>query len=98
MDVHPIIPDPDPFEAAFAEARRRNFGAVEMLRLETLRWEFLARAPPERHAEFSRYAAAILTRTHGEHAAFVAPPGATNSTTAGGTDGATAVQRLPDEP
>lgn len=98
MDVRPIIISSDPFEAAFAEARRRNFGAVEMLRLETLRWEFLARAPPERHAEFARYAAAILTRTHGEHAAFVAPPGATKPATAGVTDGATAVQRLADEP
>ena len=64
----------DPFAAVMAEALRRNLGVAEMMRLETLKWEFLARAAPDQHHRFAYYAAAILARSGDERLTF-APPG-----------------------
>jgi hypothetical protein len=70
---------PDYFELVMEEARCRGAGAPEMLRLEALKWEFLARAAPGEHHRFPAYAAAVLFRRHDERASFarkLAPPAA----------------------
>lgn len=80
--------DTSQIDAVMAEAALRDIGAAAMMRLEALRWEFLARAAPEQYPEFRRYAAAILPRGQIESAPVAGSARLTTGAATGETLGA----------